>query len=267
MNLVIEKEEIEEILEKYCIGKKPLSLVLGWGEVTIIRYLEGKRPDKFHSDVLWAIKNDVNEMLKYLEKNRDFITDVAYKKAISRIMEIKLEEDRSKIYLISKHIIAKIGDITPLALQKILYYIQGFSSVFLEKEMFIEDCEAWVHGPVYKEIYDRFKVYRYHPIEGENFQLYSSLKDTVIKDKEIELIDAVIKHYGCYSGKVLEEMTHDSRPWQLARLGVGMDENSNQVIKKEDIQLFFRKICQEYKIESVSEIAKYSKKMFQKVVR
>ena len=35
---VITKKEIEEILIKYNIGKKPLSLVLGWGEVTIIRY-------------------------------------------------------------------------------------------------------------------------------------------------------------------------------------------------------------------------------------
>ena len=56
---IITIEEILEILEKYNIGKKPLSLVLGWGEVTIIRYLDGSIPDKLHSDVLFSIKNKI----------------------------------------------------------------------------------------------------------------------------------------------------------------------------------------------------------------
>ena len=46
INGIITIKEIEEILNKYAIGKKPLSLVLGWGEVTIIRYLEGSTPEK-----------------------------------------------------------------------------------------------------------------------------------------------------------------------------------------------------------------------------
>lgn len=265
MDRIIEKKEIEEILEKYAIGKKPLSLVLGWGEITIIRYLEGKKPDKFHSDILWKIKNDPEELLKYLEKNYDFITDIAYKKAISRITEMKLEEDKSKIYLISKHIIAKIGDITPLALQKILYYIDGFSSIFLEKNIFEDNCEAWVHGPVYRQIYDRFKVYQYHSIDKEDFLNYETI--TGISESEINLVDEIINSFGCYSGKILEEMTHQSIPWKLARVGKNIDENSNQIIKKEDMDLFFRDVCKKYKITSITEISKYSKKMFQNIVR
>lgn len=265
MKKIIERQEIEEILKKYTIGKKPLSLVLGWGEVTIIRYLEGTKPDKFHSDILWMIKNDVNEMLKYLNQNRKLITEIAYKKAMSSIMKIKLEEDKSKIYLISKHIIAKNIDITPLALQKILYYIDGFASVLLEKQIFEEKCEAWAHGPVYKEIYDRFKVYYYHPIENENFQEYVSLKD--LEELEIKLIDEVIKNFGCYSGKILEEMTHRSIPWQKAREGIALQENSNQVIKREDIKSYFEEICKKHNIQSPKEIAKYSKKIFQSIAR
>ena len=70
---VITKKEIEEILIKYNIGKKPLSLVLGWGEVTIIRYLDGNIPDKLHSNVLFSIKNNPNLLLEYLEKNKKLI--------------------------------------------------------------------------------------------------------------------------------------------------------------------------------------------------
>ena len=52
INGIITIKEIEEILKKYAIGKKPLSLVLGWGETTIIRYLEGNTPEKAYSDIL-----------------------------------------------------------------------------------------------------------------------------------------------------------------------------------------------------------------------
>ena len=31
--------------------------------------------------------------------------------------------------------------------------------------LFTEDCEAWVHGPVYRDIYFRYRDYHYDPIE------------------------------------------------------------------------------------------------------
>lgn len=43
-NGVISLEKILEIPEKYNIGKRPLSLLLGWGEMTFTRYYEGDVP-------------------------------------------------------------------------------------------------------------------------------------------------------------------------------------------------------------------------------
>ena len=37
---------IESIMSKYNIGKRPLSLLLDWGELTITRYLKGMPPKK-----------------------------------------------------------------------------------------------------------------------------------------------------------------------------------------------------------------------------
>lgn len=265
MEKIITKVEIEEILEKYQIGKKPLSLVLGWGEVTIIRYLEGRVPDQFHSKILMEIKNNYLEFARYLEKNKDLITPLAYKKAISKIMELKLEEDNSLIYLISKHIIAKMEDTTPLALQKILYYIEGFSLALLDENILSSHPEAWVHGPVYPEIYNRFSYYSYHVIDAYEFATYRDLEG--LDEEKRQLIDAIIKCFGCYSGKILEEMTHLTRPWQKAREGLNDTDISNIKILENDMQTFFKEICCEYKISSVKDISKYSKKMFQRVVK
>ena len=44
-----------------------------------------------------------------------------------------------------------------LALQMILYFIQGIYMVLFGPELFSEDCEAWAHGPPFRDVYDVFK--------------------------------------------------------------------------------------------------------------
>lgn len=262
---IIKREEIEEILEKYQIGKKPLSLVLGWGEITIIRYLDGQTPNLFHSNILLSIKDNYYEFAKYLEKNKNLITPIAYKKASRKVKEMKKSEDQSKIYLIAKYIITKMDDTTPLALQKLLYYIEGFSLAILNQKIFTNHCEAWVHGPVYPEIYVRFSEYRYHSIDKKEF--LDSINSNSLSFEETKLIEEVIKHFGCYSGKILESMTHQTLPWQKAREGISAIESSNHRISTTDMKDFFQEICNQYQIVSPKDISKYSKKMFQRIVK
>ena len=264
INGIITIKEIEEILDKYAIGKKPLSLVLGWGEVTIIRYLEGSTPEKAYSDILKKVLEDPNTMHEYLEKNKDLITSVAYKRTLGKIMELKLIEDQSKIYLISKHIIARMEDITPLALQKILYYIQGFSTYFFDRPIFNDNAEAWVHGPVYREIYDRFSYYRYNPISKNEFESYNEIDS--LNAKEIKLIDSVINNFGVYSGKTLEKMTHTTIPWEEGRKELREEEYSSNIIDIDTMKDYFTNIGKKYKMKSVSDISKYVSSIFKEIM-
>ena len=264
INGIITIKEIEEILNKYAIGKKPLSLVLGWGETTIIRYLEGNTPEKAYSDILKKVLDDPNTMHEYLEKNKDLITSVAYKRTLGKIMELKLIEDQSKIYLISKHIIARMEDITPLALQKILYYIQGFSTYFFDRPIFNDNAEAWVHGPVYREIYDRFSYYRYNPISKNEFESYNEIDS--LNAKEIKLIDSVINNFGVYSGKTLEKMTHTTIPWEEGRKELSEEEYSSNIIDIDTMKDYFTNIGKKYKMKSVSDISKYVSSIFKEIM-
>lgn len=264
INGIITIKEIEEILKKYAIGKKPLSLVLGWGETTIIRYLEGNTPEKVYSDILKKVLDDPNTMHEYLEKNKDLITSVAYKRTLGKIMELKLIEDQSKIYLISKHIIARMEDITPLALQKILYYIQGFSTYFFDRPIFNDNAEAWVHGPVYREIYDRFSYYRYNPISKNEFESYNEINS--LNAKEIKLIDSVINNFGVYSGKTLEKMTHTTIPWEEGRKELSEEEYSSNIIDIDTMKDYFTNIGKKYKMKSVSDISKYVSSIFKEIM-
>lgn len=49
---IVSIDDIEKLMKIYKIGKGPLSRVLGFGEVTITRYLSGQIPSKEYSDII-----------------------------------------------------------------------------------------------------------------------------------------------------------------------------------------------------------------------
>ena len=95
MQKIVTKEQIEQILVSYGIGKKPLSLLLGWGETTICRYLDGDVPSEKYSNVLLNILNDPNLYLELLEKNKANVTELAYTKSLRATKEY-LSEAKSE---------------------------------------------------------------------------------------------------------------------------------------------------------------------------
>ncbi len=44
-------------------------------------------------------------------------------------------------------------NITNLQLQKLLYYAQGFNVAWYGRPLFLQPIEAWVHGPVVRDLY------------------------------------------------------------------------------------------------------------------
>ena len=58
-------------MSKYNIGKRPLSLLLDWGELTITRYLKGMPPKKEYLD---GFEESVLTILSYLMTSYKKIT-------------------------------------------------------------------------------------------------------------------------------------------------------------------------------------------------
>ncbi|MGL5417819.1 MAG: type II TA system antitoxin MqsA family protein [Clostridium sp.] len=260
-NNIISLEEINEIPKKYKIGKRPISILLGWGEQTFSRYCEGDIPTKQYSEIMTRILNSPKEYLEILEKNREQIKEVTYRKSMEATKEIINGVSKNKLNIVTEYLIKECEDVTQLALQKMLYYVQGFSYCFLGNFMFEEDCEAWVHGPVYRDIYIKYKEYRYDPIKIHNEE-----KVLELDFSEKVIIDSIIKSFGCYSGKVLERFTHEEKPWREARSDLREEEPSEKIIKKELIGTYFEEIKEKNKMINPIDISDYSKKMFSKIV-
>ena len=87
---IISLKDLRSIPEKYNIGKRPLSILLGWGEQTLSRYLDGDVPSYQYSETLKRILAEPTHYLELLEKNKDKLTPAAYmksKKATKAIMK------------------------------------------------------------------------------------------------------------------------------------------------------------------------------------
>ena len=116
-----------------------------------------------------------------------------------------------------------------LKLQKLLYYCQAISFFTSDKELFIDEVEAWQYGPVVPEVYREYKSNGFDVIQPTN-------KIINISDSEREIIDLTLSYYGEMSGLELMRKTHKETPW-LNNYSVG----ESKIIPKEDIKKFAKK--------------------------
>ena len=261
---IISLEKILEIPRKYNIGKRPFSLLMGWGEQTFTRYCDGDMPTKQYSVILQNVYEDANFYLSVLDENKGkFKSESTYEKskiATLTILGIKQISDTAKIDDTINYLLCKCADITPLALQKLLYYVQGFYYAFMNRFIFEENCEAWVHGPVYKNVYIKYKEYCFDAIECDNLT-----KDIILSGLEKTIIDSVIKNLSGYSGKTLEAFTHLETPWLVTRGDLPTTANTDREIDKQLIGSYFTNVKQKYNMLNPSDIREYSKVMFEQI--
>ena len=96
---IISLENILELSEKYGIGKRPLSLLLGWGEMTFSRYCDGAMPTKQYSAILQQLYDDPSYYREQLETHKKSLkSDLAYErsKRVTDDLLGKIEMPRSK---------------------------------------------------------------------------------------------------------------------------------------------------------------------------
>lgn len=116
--------------------------------------------------------------------------------------------------------------ISPMKLQKLLYYAQGFALAILGRPLFQEDFEAWQYGPVIPSVYQRYKELGNKAIpkvDLESFDRYTP--------DEKKLLNEVYTVFGQYSAWALSDMTHETPPWK--------DAQPNEIITKQAMKNYF----------------------------
>jgi uncharacterized phage-associated protein len=122
------------------------------------------------------------------------------------------------------------GYISPLKLQKVLYYAQGYHLAAFDTPLFDDEIQAWQHGPVAPKIYHKYK--------SSSQVLESEISAFSLPEGLVKFLDNILDVYGRYSAWQLREMTHHETPW-LSSYEEGV---THKVISQLSLKDFFKKL-------------------------
>lgn len=164
-----------------------------------------------------------------------------------RLFDIKLIARYIALSLMSKQM-----SVSPLKLQKLLYYTQAWNMVFFgrDRQVFQDIPQAWVNGPVYPVIYemwrDRNMCEHLTPSDfgvDEN-NVASAFEDTTkalgLNYEEMELLEQVVLKYGSKSQNHLIFLTHSELPWCEKREGLKPYERSTNLLSLDTMYNYYR---------------------------
>jgi len=138
---------------------------------------------------------------------------------------------------VAEFILQQKGPVSPLKLQKLVYYAQAWSLALDEAAIFEEPIEAWKNGPVVRDLLENTR-------NQDSVTSISSGDPSQIDEELRDTITAVIIYYGENSGEMLQHLTHHEDPWLEARHKAQAKKVSN--IDEKDKEIISLKKMKDY---------------------
>lgn len=145
----------------------------------------------------------------------------------------------STCFDVAKYIFEKEKGLSATKLQKLVYYCQAWSIVWDDAVLFNEKIEAWVNGPVVRELYNQHAGKCF--VGPSDFSAGSSDN---LSDTQKETIEAVLKFYGDKNAQWLSDLTHNEEPWRGARKNLPPKERGNEEITLESMSEYYSSISE-----------------------
>lgn len=117
-----------------------------------------------------------------------------------------------------------VTDMTPMKLQKLIYYAHAWYLAFHSQPLIREEVQAWKYGPVIQEIYHEFKEFGNDTINRPAQEFNFSGQELELVEPEIpaddtrthELLKEVFRVYGNLTPIQLSNQSHsDNEPWAV----------------------------------------------------
>ena len=254
-NHIVAQDVVGGMVQRYDIKPRPLSALLGWGEHTYSRFVEGDIPSRSFSDRIASLWESPLSFLMLLLENGSVLTGVALKKSKAAASKA-LVQYGTKAERVCAYLIGRTESNSSLALQKELYYAQGLMLAFFDTPLIPNRCEAWTMGPVFPEVWETI-----HPREVSEESLVDCgladcVQDTFTED-ELAVLEAVATRVGRYSPFALRDLTHRESPWVSARGTLPDDAPSSSPIDNSAIRGFFVEVRSQYGMAQPADIGRY----------
>jgi uncharacterized phage-associated protein len=92
--------------------------------------------------------------------------------------------------------------------------------------------KAWTHGPVVPSVWHAYKKFQWESIPAVE-------EDVNVDHRVSDYLELIYKHYGKYSGKELERITHKDDPWKITRGTLPLEAACSTPIDKSLIRDFY----------------------------
>lgn len=131
--------------------------------------------------------------------------------------------------------------LTPMKLQKLLYFAQGHALSLSRRGMITDDCNCWKYGPAFPCVYFGLGGYGSRSIDAMIVDKESPDRfnpDRQLGEMDWRLVRAVWKNYGHLDVSYLSELTRSpDGPW--AKTCEKIMPGSDDVISKNEICRYF----------------------------
>ena len=121
--------------------------------------------------------------------------------------------------------------LSPMRLQKLLYYAQAWSLANRDHALFREEIEAWTHGPVVRKVYACFA-------DSGNAPISPTGNPTNLDEDDQEFVRSVWEAYKGFSATALRNMTHKEAPWIEAYRGPKAGQKPG-IVSHDSMEAFF----------------------------
>ena len=141
------------------------------------------------------------------------------------------------VFNIANWFLAKAKDegeyLRPMKLQKLVYFAYGWYYAYFNQPLFPETIYAFRHGPVVKELYERFESFGGNPITEDVMKMdFDAQAETIL--------DSIWKAYEQYTDIQLSDITHTHPPW----IDAYRSDEWFAVMAPESIQEHFKKLLE-----------------------
>lgn len=144
----------------------------------------------------------------------------------------------SKIFDVAQYIIDRLGPMSSMRLQKLVYLSQCESLARSKNTLFQNSIKAWAHSPVVEELYNAHKDFS--EVDSLSF---SHLSSNTLNKEQKDLLNRVIETYGDKSSQWLIDQIRSTRPWQIAREGIPDSERGDVEITPSSIIKYYYLLC------------------------
>lgn len=122
---------------------------------------------------------------------------------------------------------------TAMKMQKLVYYAQAWHLARTDAPLFSEPIEAWVNGPVVRELYEQHR--------GQFALSHWPAGDSdALSVGQRRLAGEILDTYGEQTAAWLSEQTHSEEPWKRARQGLPDTAPSAAIIDTALMATYYR---------------------------